>query len=101
MNTLAEHVTHQQPAVYPPIARAAHVTGDVVVGLEIDETGKLTQAVVLSGPEMLRANALDALKLWTFRPVEIAGKPNAVRSAVVFKFKNYLDTRSNEGALPR
>lgn len=86
MKLLLEHATVQVLPIYPAIANAAHVTGMVVVGVEVDATGKETQAVVLSGPEMLRSAALDAARQWQFRPIEVNGAANRVRSAIEFKF---------------
>ena len=47
---------------YPPIARAAHVEGDVVVALKVRRDGSVESAVVVSGPEMLKQTALDNAK---------------------------------------
>lgn len=89
-----EHATHQEKALYPAIAKAAHITGDVVVGVELDETGKVTKYVLISGPEMLRSNAIDAAKQWTFSPVEVDGKASTVRSAIIFKFHDLYASTS-------
>lgn len=49
--------------IYPPIARAAHVTGDVRVSVTLDRYG-VTALEVLDGPVMLRWSALDAIIHW-------------------------------------
>ena len=85
---LLSHATHQVKADYPPMARAAHVTGDVVVGVALDETGKILQTFIIGGPAMLQQASIDAAKQWTFSPVEVGGKPSAVVSGIVFKFHN-------------
>lgn len=94
VKALMEHATHQEKALYPAIAKAAHITGDVVVGVELDETGKVTKYVLISGPEMLRSNAIDAAKQWTFSPVEVDGKASTVRSAIIFKFHDLYASTS-------
>ena len=77
----------KQVKVRPPaIAMAAHVSGTVVVGAEIDATGKVTQVLVLSGPEMLRTAALEAVRQYSYRPFVIDGTPAAVRTAVQVQF---------------
>lgn len=47
---------------YPPIARAAHVTGVVIVRVEFAKDGMVKTAEVWRGPEMLRANVLSFAK---------------------------------------
>lgn len=69
-------------APQPPIATAAHVTGEVVVGAEINTSGDVTQVVVLSGPEMLRYAAVEAVKQYKYRPFVVNGETTTVRTAV-------------------
>jgi TonB family protein len=53
-------------AVYPPIAIAARITGDVEVALDILPDGTMASAIVVSGPELLRPAALEAARKATF-----------------------------------
>jgi hypothetical protein len=46
--------------VYPPIARTAHITGDLELKIEVKEDGTVHSASVLSGPPLLRQAALDS-----------------------------------------
>jgi TonB family protein len=50
------------PAVYPPIARAARVSGQVQISLTLHPDGTIASAEVLSGPVLLRQAALEAVK---------------------------------------
>src|SRR3954463_16201471 len=52
--------------VYPPIARVAHISGDVKLSLEIAPDGTVTTARVLSGHPMLVTSATEAIKKWRF-----------------------------------
>lgn len=52
-------ITSGKPLEYPPIARLAHISGMVIVKTRFASSGKLTNAMILSGPEMLRASALS------------------------------------------
>lgn len=88
VKTSKDHLLKQVDAPYPPIAAAAHVVGTVVVGAEIDAIGNVREVVVLSGPEMLRAAAVDAVKQYKYRPFEVDGKPAAVRTAVQVEFRS-------------
>ena len=46
---------------YPPIARAAHVSGAVVLQALISKEGTIKNLRVISGPEMLRTAATEAV----------------------------------------
>lgn len=74
------------PAVYPAIASAAHVDGVVVLGAEVNTAGNVTTVVILGGPEMLRASAVEAVKKYKYRPFLVNDMPAVVRTAVQVKF---------------
>jgi TonB family protein len=59
--------------VYPPIAHAARIQGDVVIAVIIDKDGKVASEKFLSGPLMLEQAALDAVKNWRFTPFKANG----------------------------
>lgn len=65
---LNDHVARRAPLEYPAVARAAHVRGTVVLLVEVSAAGTVTQAQVLSGPQMLRAAARKSVEQWRFRP---------------------------------
>ena len=52
---------------YPPIAKAAHVSGDVTVTFAINPDGTTTSVQVVSGPPMLVGAVADRIKHWTFK----------------------------------
>jgi len=59
-------IQHSDP-LYPPIARTAHIQGDVRV--KISTNGELvTQAVAESGPALLRKYSEDNVRSWKFAP---------------------------------
>ena len=72
--------------VYPPIAKAAHVAGAVVLHAIISKTGSIENLTVISGPEMLRASALDAVKSWKYKPYLLNGEPTEVDTTVTVNF---------------
>ena len=55
-----EHLISKADPVYPPIAKAAHVSGNVVLQYEINPQGHVGTVKIISGPPMLRAAAIDA-----------------------------------------
>jgi protein TonB len=67
---------------YPPIAKAARVSGTVILQATISKTGTITNLRVLSGPEMLRQAALDAVKTWRYRPYLLNNEPVEVDTTV-------------------
>ena len=72
--------------VYPPEAKAAGISGDVSVGVIIDETGKVAYAWLESGEPALSAAAVDAAYNLRCKPTLLAGKPVSVKSVVTYKF---------------
>lgn len=52
---------------YPPLARIARVAGVVVVRATLDDRGRVSDTVSLSGPKMLDASALANAKWWKFK----------------------------------
>jgi periplasmic protein TonB len=72
--------------VYPPIARAAHVSGAVVLHAIISKTGQISNLTVISGPEMLRAAAVDAVQNWRYKPYLLNGDPTEVDTQITVNF---------------
>jgi protein TonB len=72
--------------VYPPIARAAHVSGAVVLHAIISKTGTISNLTVISGPEMLRAAAVDAVQNWRYKPYLLNGDPTEVDTQITVNF---------------
>ena len=61
---------------YPRMAQVAHIRGMVVVRVKLDETGKVTSSVAVSGPKVLIPDTLANAKKWRF-------EPNGAKSAVI------------------
>src|SRR3954449_1401500 len=61
----AEVVSAVAP-VYPAIALAAHGSGDVVVVTDINKSGDVTSAPVLSGHNLLQKISVEAARRWKF-----------------------------------
>ncbi len=75
-------------AEYSAQAQAAGVSGDVVLEIDISETGSVTNAQVLESPGYgLDQSALAAAKKLRFSPAEIDGKPAPVRIEYRFHFE--------------
>jgi protein TonB len=71
---------------YPPIARAAHVSGAVVLHAIISKNGTIQNLQVISGPEMLRSAATEAVRTWRYRPYVLNGEPTEVETTITVNF---------------
>ena len=82
-------IDHANP-IYPPIAGAAHVEGTVVLSAVISTTGIVTDLHVVSGPEMLKTAAIEAVSRWTFKPFLALGQPMTVETEfnIIFSFNS-------------
>jgi TonB family protein len=90
--TLDEKTTRAQllqhaPPVYPPIAMAARVSGDVVISMQVQTDGHVGRLRVLSGPAMLQWAALEGVKKWIYKPFEQNGEAVEVNTNVTVPFR--------------
>jgi len=76
----------RSPAKYPEVARAAGVTGTVVVHTHVSRMGTVQRLEILDGPPLLRQAALDALKSWRFKPYLVNGDPVEWRTTINIGF---------------
>jgi len=71
---------------YPPIARAAHASGTVVVQVLIDENGNVVSAHAVSGHPLLQAAAVGAARQAKFSPTKLSGQPVKVTGVIQYNF---------------
>ena len=71
---------------YPPIARAAHAAGTVVVQVLIDENGNVVSAKAVSGHPLLQAVAVAAARQARFSPTKLSGQPVKVTGVIQYNF---------------
>jgi periplasmic protein TonB len=72
--------------IYPPLAKQAHIQGDVRIDSVIDERGNVTQMKVVSGRPLLVTAALDAVQQWKYEPTLLNGTPIPVEMIVTVRF---------------
>ena len=75
------------PPRYAALARMAGVSGVVALAAVIGTDGRVTQLRLLSGPPLLVAAALRAVRRWRYRPTELNGKPVSVKTAIRLAFR--------------
>jgi periplasmic protein TonB len=71
---------------YPPIARAAHAAGTVVVQVTIDENGAVVSASAVSGHPLLTQAAVNAARQARFSPTKLSGQPVKVTGVIQYNF---------------
>jgi protein TonB len=76
------------PPVFPDIARAAGVSGIVVIECTIDPSGHVADARVLTGHPLLDAAALSAVKQWRYMPTRLNDLPVPVLMTVTVRFRS-------------
>ena len=89
--TLSEDLARAQllehpKAVYPAIAVAARVSGNVILPITIDTDGHVRSVRILDGPPMLRQAAIDGVKRWTFKPFTDQGEAVVVNTVLTLHF---------------
>ncbi len=79
---MAGMILVKTPPQYPPIARATHTQGIVELQATISKSGTIENLRVVSGPPLLRAAALDAVRSWRYRPYLLNNEPVEVETQV-------------------
>jgi len=72
--------------MYPPLARTAHVVGEVKMAFVIDPSGSVISVEILSGNSMLRKEAEKNVRTWKFqKSVEPSQGQRKDRTTFVYK----------------
>lgn len=81
-------VVRSRTAVTPPQLSSPGFKGLVSLQVILDETGRVSRtAVSKSTHEELEEAAVDAMRKWSFKPAQVAGKNVKARIAISFKFE--------------
>ncbi len=78
--------TRRVEPVYPPLAKAARISGSVVVEVTIDEEGNTISARAISGHPLLKDSAVAAASGWRFSQTKLQGVPVRVIGTITFNF---------------
>jgi TonB family protein len=78
-------LTHSVP-IYPPIAKAARVSGSVLLRVTVGTDGRVSKLSVVSGPAMLQQASIDAVKKWTFKPCMVDGDTAEMETTITASF---------------
>ena len=78
-------LTHINP-IYPPEAKAAGISGTVVLKATIGKDGTVQYLSALSGPHELQQSALDAVRQWIYKPYLLNGEPTDVQTTITVNY---------------
>lgn len=78
-------LTYVKP-VYPPLARQARIQGQVRIAAILARDGAVTSMQLVSGHPLLVQAALDAVRLWRYRPTLLNGQPVEVAMSIDVNF---------------
>ncbi|GGH05973.1 energy transducer TonB [Silvibacterium dinghuense] len=81
------HLLNPIQPVYPAIAKAARISGTVVVEATISTNGTVIHAHAVSGPPMLVGAAVDAVSRARYQPYQLSGQPVEVQTTVSVVFR--------------
>ena len=65
-----------------PADRAKGIDGTVVLQITISKQGDVTSTKTVSGPIELRSAAVQAVRMWSFRPYLLSGTPVDVQTTI-------------------
>lgn len=97
---LVSHVAHVVPPSYPVEAKEAHVSGTVTMRVVVSPKGDVTEVKAVSGPTLLRGEAVSVVKQWTYKPFMKNGKAVAVTGDVSTMFTLGSDASPGPDAHP-
>ena len=86
IGNLAENAVKLVKPVYSPLAQKANIEGKVVVEVELDEKGNVSDAKAVSGHQFLRGAAEDAAKRSKFKPAQFDAKPIKSTGTITYNF---------------
>ncbi|HKP86784.1 MAG TPA: M56 family metallopeptidase [Blastocatellia bacterium] len=86
-DVLRSSVIKRVNAEYPPIARAAQLSGSVDVEIIVNEEGNVTSARAISGHPLLKAAAVEAARQWQFKSTAQSGAPTRIIGTLTFNFQ--------------
>lgn len=82
----AASLLKQVTPAYPNIAKTAHVSGTVTLHAIISRDGSIEKLEYVSGPALLMASAMTAVREWKYKPTTLNGQPVEVDTTVQVVF---------------
>jgi len=79
-------VSHAVDPEYPALAKQMNVQGSVLLQVRIGTEGNIEDVQVVSGPGILSAAAVQAVKQWHFKPYLQEGRPVETEAHITVNF---------------
>src|SRR5881397_3603772 len=86
-NVQESKLVHRVEPVYPPEARAARISGVVILQVTVSEAGDVSDARTLRGHPLLDGAAVEAVRQWRYSPTLLNGEPVPVIATVSIAFQ--------------
>lgn len=83
---LTEKAISLPKPAYPPIARQAKASGEVIIQVLVDERGNVISARPILGHPLLQAAAVAAARQAKFSPTKVSGKAVKVSGTITYNF---------------
>jgi protein TonB len=80
-------LAHKVQPAYPLQALPLRLSGAVILQATIGEKGKVDDVKVVSGPPLLTAAAIDAVRQWRYTPFLLDGKPVKMQKQITINFQ--------------
>jgi TonB family protein len=93
-------VTARKLPVFPSIAAAAHLSGDVIVTVIVGKLGEVDKIASVTGPPMEQGAATDAARQWTFAPLIVGARAIPYTIQLTFMFRGNGPSNSKVYATP-
>jgi TonB family protein len=95
-NVAGTQLINKVAPVYPAAAKLARVSGTVTLHVVTGTDGVVQRVEFISGPQLLVASAMDAVKQWRYKPTLLNGQPVEIDTTVVLDFDLSKETSTNE-----
>ena len=77
---------HETKPIYPPLAVQARIQGTVLLQAVVAKDGTVQELRVVSGHPLLVKAAMDAVKLWRYKPYRLNDQPVEVDTEIIVNF---------------
>ena len=79
-------IVHKVDVKYPGIARAARISGTVILQATITKDGDISDIHPLCGPKILQEACVKAVRKWKYRPYLLNGEPVDLQTTITSVF---------------
>lgn len=84
---MGQRIIHRADPIYPSEALTQKIEGEVMLDTLIGEDGTVKDVHAVSGPDLLRPAAMDAVKWWRFEPYTVTGHAVQVHTFIEVDFR--------------